>query len=167
MELEGSAFHGPWRGPWVSGGFGYLVSRKAVKILADCQDPKLTDEEVFEDKVVADILRAGQITPVSMPGPPWWPSVRQVLAGVALSSHPVQVKTLRRAYAKLVKRPRPVLRDSPLKHGVLPSGLRRLATALGLSGLLPKESKPNVTFHQLGGRPVLATNYGTSPARWG
>ena len=36
LERE-SLSHGPWRGPWTSGGYGYLVSRKAVKVLADCR----------------------------------------------------------------------------------------------------------------------------------
>jgi hypothetical protein len=148
---RGVSFDGPWRGPWACGGVGYLVSRKAVKILADCQDRELTDGEVFEDKMVADILRAAHITPGFLPGPPGLSAVKNVLAGVAVSAHPVNTKILRRAYAKMVKKPIPVLSGNHLmRHGPLRSGLRWLASSLGLPGPLAERSKPTLTFHGLG-----------------
>ena len=144
---RGVTFDGPWRGPWTSGGYGYLVSRKAVEALADCRDQELTEGEVFEDKMVSDILRASGITPVSLPGLPGWPTVRRVLAGLVLSAHPVDAKGLKRAYAKLVKRPRPMLCGSPLKRaGLLRGSLRRIADAIGL----PDGAKSTLTFHRLG-----------------
>lgn len=60
----------PYEGPFVPyclGGYGYIVSRKAVEMLAIASKILTPADEIYEDLMVGKILRAGGIRPVLHP----------------------------------------------------------------------------------------------------
>ena len=69
-KWDGRPYYGPWV-PYAAGGMGYLLSRKALEVLADAEEvfkeggwtSMPWDEEIYEDNMVAKLLKAGGIEP--------------------------------------------------------------------------------------------------------
>ena len=79
---------GVYRGPWVSGGLGYFLSRRAVSVLADFRDPQILEREIFEDKAVGDALRLSGIVPARLPGQDGDDLLRKAIEGWAFMPTP-------------------------------------------------------------------------------
>jgi histo-blood group ABO system transferase len=92
---------GAFRGPWVSGGLGYFLSRRAVSVLAGFRDPEILDKEVFEDKAVSDALRVSGILPARLPGQGSDDFLQDAIAGWAFSAHSVDPGGMADAYARM------------------------------------------------------------------
>jgi hypothetical protein len=59
--LNGTPYWKPYVGPWCGGGYGYFLSRKAMKIVRD----NMTEisDDLYEDKAIGDVLRMNGILP--------------------------------------------------------------------------------------------------------
>ncbi len=98
---KGVRCNGVYRGPWVSGGLGYFLSRRAVSVLADFRDPKILSNEIFEDKAVSDALRLSGIPPARLPGQPCGGFLQKTIDGWAFSEHPLGPAAMAEAYSKM------------------------------------------------------------------
>ena len=72
---------GIWRGPWCQGGDGYFLSRRAVSILAEHIEPP-DPNELYEDKMVGDILRSSGIFPTDLALPTLHPVTPHKMRGL-------------------------------------------------------------------------------------
>jgi len=54
-------YKGEFLGPFASGGAGYILSKKAVEKIIHYPDKKRIENELYEDKVVGDIMRLSGI----------------------------------------------------------------------------------------------------------
>ena len=98
---KGRRSQGVYRGPWVSGGLGYFLSRRAVSVLADCRDPEILGKEMFEDKAVSDALRLAGILPARLPGQACDGFLQRTIDGWAFSEHALGPQAMADAYSRM------------------------------------------------------------------
>jgi glycosyltransferase involved in cell wall biosynthesis len=60
QTLNKTAYSRPYSGPWCGGGYGYFLSREAIKNICNMADYVQTD--LYEDKAIGDVLRKKKIT---------------------------------------------------------------------------------------------------------
>ena len=61
--LNQTEYSRPYNGDWCGGGFGYILSRRALKIITKKQNREYLESDLYEDKAIGDILRKNGIIP--------------------------------------------------------------------------------------------------------
>ena len=60
-QLRNKHYPGTFLGPWMTGGSGYFLSKRAIQCAIN-QYPKFIDKEFYEDKLIGDIMRTHHMT---------------------------------------------------------------------------------------------------------
>jgi len=60
-HLRNQPYPGTFLGPWMTGGSGYLLSKRAL-VCAIHEYPKFIDKEFYEDKLIGDIMRTNNMS---------------------------------------------------------------------------------------------------------